>query len=201
MKKQPQKLDGTPAKKSGRPPKLTPELIAEVAKVVGAGAPMDTAARYCGITRTDFHMWLKKAHELRRAGRRGRQLDFLNALEEAQSRADVSDHASIARAAQKDWKAAANHLRIRNPGRYSEQVNIVVKSQFTAVLDRIEQEFANEPDTLERALAAVAGEDGSRTSVVAPNVSGDGEAEGGGEPDADSLAAVVAAAGVPRPHG
>lgn len=195
------KLDGTPAKKSGRPPKLTPELIAKVADVVASGAPMDTAARYCGVDRVSFHYWLKLAHAQRQAKKRGRHLDFLNALEEAQARADTRDHAYITKASAKDWKAALNHLRIRNPGRYAQQVNVLVRGQFEAVIARLKQEFADEPDTLERALSALAGEDGGGGPGESPGGLGGEVTEGGVEDDADSLSTVVASAGVPRPGG
>lgn len=113
-KPQAKKLDGSPAVKPGRPPKLTRDLIKRIADVVRIGNYLDTAARYCGVSRVSFHEWMKKGH----AQRRGIYRDFLNALEEAQSSADVRDHALIAKAAEKDWRAAVEHLRLRNQARY-----------------------------------------------------------------------------------
>jgi hypothetical protein len=101
----------------GRPTKLTPELIERVARVVRVGNYLDTAARYCGISKGDFYNWLKRGH----AQKRGIYRDFLNALEEAQAAADVRDHAYIAEAAKKDWRAAAEHLRLRNQARYGSR--------------------------------------------------------------------------------
>lgn len=101
--------------KGGRPSKLTPELIKLVASYVATGSYLDTAARAAGVTRVSFHQWLKKGHEQKR----GIYRDFLNALEEAAAKADVRDHALIAKAAEKDWRAAEAHLRLRNPQRYN----------------------------------------------------------------------------------
>jgi len=98
----------------GRPTKLTPELIERVAAVVRAGNYLDTAARYCGVSKQDFYTWLKRGH----SQKRGIYRQFLDALEKAQAAADVRDHALIAKAAEKDWRAAAEHLRLRNQARY-----------------------------------------------------------------------------------
>lgn len=98
----------------GRPTKLTPELIQRVAAVVRAGNYLDTAARFCGIDKVTLWAWMKRGH----AQKHGLHRDFLNALEEAQAAADVRDHALIAKAAERDWRAAVEHLRLRNQARY-----------------------------------------------------------------------------------
>jgi hypothetical protein len=113
----PTTLGGAPAKKSGRPPKLTRELIAQIADVVRAGNYLDTAARYCGVTRASFHEWMKRGHEQTR----GLYRDFLDALERAQAEADVRDHANITKAGARDWRASAEHLRLRHPQRYAKK--------------------------------------------------------------------------------
>lgn len=105
----------TPKRKRGRPTKLTPELIERVASVVRVGNYLDTAARYCGIDKVTFYSWMKRGH----AQKSGLFRDFLNALEEAQAAADVRDHAHIAQASKKDWRASAEHLRLRNQSRYN----------------------------------------------------------------------------------
>lgn len=112
----PLKLDGTPAKKSGRPPKLTYELIEKIAGTVRVGCYLDTAGRVHGIAKATYHVWMKRGHEQKR----GIYRDFVDALLQAQAEADERDHAIIASAAMKgDWKAAVEHLRLRNPTRYN----------------------------------------------------------------------------------
>lgn len=103
------------AKRSrGRPSKLTAELIEKVASIVRAGNYLDTAARFCGVSRVSFHEWMKRGH----AQKRGIYREFLNAMEEAQAAADVRDHLRITKASEKDWRAAVEHLKLRNQSRY-----------------------------------------------------------------------------------
>ncbi len=112
----PTKLDGTPAVKSGRPPKLTRELIERIAGTVRVGCYLDSAARVHGVAKATYHVWMKRGHEQKR----GIYRDFVDALLEAQAQADERDHAIIANAAMKgEWKAAVEHLRLRNPTRYN----------------------------------------------------------------------------------
>jgi hypothetical protein len=98
----------------GRPPKISTALIAAIAKTVAGGNYLDTAARLHGVDRVTFHHWMKKGH----AQKRGLYRDFLNSLEQAQAEADSIDHGFIRSASGKDWKAAAEHLRLRNQSRY-----------------------------------------------------------------------------------
>lgn len=98
----------------GRPPKISATLITAIAETVRKGNYLDTAARFHGVDRVTFHNWMKKGH----TQKRGLYRDFLNALEQAQAEADTIDHEFIRNASGKDWKAAAEHLRLRNQGRY-----------------------------------------------------------------------------------
>jgi hypothetical protein len=116
----PTRLDGKPAKKSGRPPKLTPELIEQIAKIVRTGTYLDTASVYCGVSKAAFHDWMRKGHEQKR----GRYRDFLDAMHQAQAEADVLDHARLMKAGDKDWRSIVEHLRLRNPDRYSKRTEL-----------------------------------------------------------------------------
>lgn len=114
----PVKLDGTPKKRGdrpGRPPKLTQALITQIADVVRTGCYLDSAARYCGVSKASFHEWMKRGHDQQR----GIYRQFLDALEQAQASADVRDHARLAKAGEKDWRSIVEHLRLRNPARYA----------------------------------------------------------------------------------
>lgn len=101
-------------RQGGRPTKLTDELIERMAEVVRVGNYLDTAARFCGVDKVTFYSWMKKGH----AQKRGIYRRFLNAMEEAQASADVRDHGYIEKQSGRDWRAAVEHLRLRNPGRY-----------------------------------------------------------------------------------
>lgn len=139
-----------PRAKMGRPTKLTPELIEKMARVVSVGNYLDTAARYVGIDKVTFHAWMKRGH----AQKRGIFRDFLNAMEEAQAAADVRDHAYIAKASERDWRAAIEHLRLRNQARYGKRVEltgaeggpIAVESNASASLLELFQKLAGKPE-------------------------------------------------------
>jgi len=103
-----------PRAKRGAPETITEELVDRIAEVVAAGNYLDTAARYCGVPTSTFYSWMKRAHE----EKSGVYRYLLDELEKAQAKADVRDHAHIANASVRDWKAAAEHLRLRNSGRY-----------------------------------------------------------------------------------
>lgn|SRR5574343_915852 len=143
--------DEKPKRGRGRPPKLTPELIERVASIVRTGNYLDTAARFCGVSRVSFHEWMKRGH----SQKRGIYRDFLNAMEEAQAAADVRDHAYITKAAAKDWRAAVEHLRLRNQARYGtkrmevsgpEGKAVQVESSASASLLELFQKLAGRPD-------------------------------------------------------
>lgn len=149
----PTKLDGTAKKRAdrpGRPPKLTPELIAKIAEVVRAGCYLDTASRYCGVSKASFHDWMKRGHEQKR----GIYRQFLDALEQAQAAADVRDHARLMKAGEKDWRSIAEHLRLRNPDRYSRRTEltgpggkpVAVQTSVEASLLDMFTKLAGEPD-------------------------------------------------------
>jgi hypothetical protein len=142
----------------GRPIKLTRDLIDRIAQVVRVGNYLDTAARYCGVSKVTFYLWMKKGH----AQERGLYRDFLNALEEAQAAADVRDHALIAKASEKDWRAAVEHLRLRNPGRYTARRLAPEETQAPATT-RVPQEL------LVRALTRLAGDDDTAGAPPAPS--------------------------------
>lgn len=150
----PQKLDGTAKKRAdrpGRPPKLTRELIEKIAAVVRNGCYLDTAARYCGVSKASFHDWMKRGHEQKG---RGIYRQFLDALEEAQAAADVKDHLRLTKAGDKDWRAIAEHLRLRNPDRYSRRTEVsgpggkpvAVQTSVEASLMDMFTKLAGEPD-------------------------------------------------------
>jgi hypothetical protein len=100
--------------------KLTVGLIAKIAKVVRSGCYLDAAARFCGVSKASYYAWMKRGHDQKD----GIYRQFLEALEQAQAAADVRDHRRISEASAKDWRAAVTHLRLRNPGRYSQRTEL-----------------------------------------------------------------------------
>ena len=98
----------------GRKPKLTPEVQARIVSYLHSGTYLETAAAASGIGERTLFRWLKRAAD----GDEGIYRDFAASVEAAQSKADVRDVATIAKAALKDWRAAAWRLERRHPKRW-----------------------------------------------------------------------------------
>jgi transposase-like protein len=89
--------------RSGRLPKLTPEIRKKVCEAIVGGNTRDDAARYAGINPATFYRWMKRG---RQAGR-GAMCDFCKAVKKAENDCVVRNVAIIGKAAQKTWTAAA----------------------------------------------------------------------------------------------
>ena len=113
----------TPKKRrptAGRPDKLTPETQAKIVQAVRAGAFIETAAAYAGISKVTLYDWMKRGNK----APHGKFRDFLNAVTQAFSEATVADLAQISAAAAKDWRAAAYRLEKRERNLYGPHVQI-----------------------------------------------------------------------------
>lgn len=168
----------------GRPPKLTPEIQAAFCRALKTGATFETAADSLELSRSAISQWLAKG----RAQERGRYASFLRAVHRA--RADVVQN--LLKRAQKRVLSKKEGGEGADPlpllavldRRYSPQVRVQVTNELNATLDRLEQEFANEPEILERILAAIAEE--ASPGPIAP------ASTGGSREDARGGAAVGA---------
>ena len=98
----------------GRPTKLTPELQAEMVKLVELGNYMDTAAACCGVTRDTFHAWMKRGV---REGK-GPYYEFSDALKRAEGRAEAAALVRIRKAGQTSWQADAWYLERKMPRKW-----------------------------------------------------------------------------------
>lgn len=105
---------------AGRPDKLTPEIQNKIVTAVRAGAFVETAASYAGISKVTLYDWMKRGNK----STHGKFRDFLNAVEQAFAEATVADLAQISAAAAKDWRAAAYRLEKRERSLYGKQVQI-----------------------------------------------------------------------------
>lgn len=129
-------------KKMGRPTKLTPELQAEICDAIRAGNYIEPSAMRSGIDKTTLYNWLKKAGtELQRVAsgqakgkncsvtaRMRPYVDFLNALKKAEAEAEARDVAIIAKAAMKQWQAAAWRLERKHYERWGRRQAIEHKT-------------------------------------------------------------------------
>jgi transposase len=101
-----------------RPTKLTDEVEEEVLKAIRAGASLAAAAQFAGIDASTFYRWTERG-DLAGTGRAdARFRRFRTRVEQARAQAEVRDVTIIAKASERDWRAAAWRLERRNPQRY-----------------------------------------------------------------------------------
>ncbi|MGH7295164.1 MAG: hypothetical protein ACRELB_09535, partial [Polyangiaceae bacterium] len=93
--------------------KLTPELQEKILLHLRVGAYVETAAACAGIHKDTFYEWMKK-------GARGQQpyVAFAQAVNKAVAESESRDLATILKAAQSQWPAAAWRLERRFPEKY-----------------------------------------------------------------------------------
>jgi hypothetical protein len=91
----------------GRPSKLTPEIQHAIVEALRRGNYLETAAAFSNISKNVLFHWLKKGHEQKR----GKYRQFLNAIKQAESEADMRDVLNIETAATAGkWQASAWRL-------------------------------------------------------------------------------------------
>lgn len=118
----------------GRPTKLTPELQAEIVKIIKTGNYIETACAFVGINKSTFYDWLKRgAREKQRLEKNPRAkikkseavyVEFSNAIEKALAQAEIRDVAIIGKAAESNWQAAAWRLERKYPERWGRKDRI-----------------------------------------------------------------------------
>ena len=98
-----------------RPCKLNPEIQSSIVSAIRAGNYMETAAAYAGVNKDTFYAWLKKGGRSKTSNKFKK---FSDAIEKALADAEVRDVAFIARAAEKEWTAAAWRLERKFPRKW-----------------------------------------------------------------------------------
>lgn len=114
-----------------RPSKRTPEREARLLQALASGNTRRAACAHAGISDETFSTWCK------------RYLDFLEAVQKAEAAAEVRAVATIIRASDKQWQAAAWWLERRRPVDFARQEKIDSKIElsgsanvFTLRIDR-----------------------------------------------------------------
>lgn len=123
-----------PRKPTGRPLGLTTEIQEAMMQAVSAGAYMETAAAYAGITKDTLYRWLKRGARARRELGRGKRITvddrrlvaFSDALKKAAAAAEVADLKIIGKAARRTWQAAAWRLERKHPDRWGRRDRVYV---------------------------------------------------------------------------
>jgi hypothetical protein len=182
----------------GRRPLLTdPDLRASLLAEIGNGATYADAATLVGITPDVLSLWLRKGREKPRSiyGQ------FVRDLSEARAKRRKTYRALILKQGndRKDWRATAFIASVTEREHFAQRVHVVVEEQLQGAIDRLMKEFSSEAEhaILERALAAIAGEDGIRAPGGAASDSGTRGDEGSRITGAAS--AVIASSGVLEP--
>ncbi len=142
----------------GRNAKLTPVIQKAYCRQLETGAHAETAANACGLDPSTVYLWLKRGQ----AEKEGIYFNFFKAVE-----------ASRALVVQKLLKRAHERTKSRKQGgegadplpllaivdrRYAPQVRVQVTTELNRALDRLQEEFQNEPKIFERILSCLADE-------------------------------------------
>jgi hypothetical protein len=85
---------------TGRPPKLTKEIINKIGFLVELGVTPPKAAEYCGCSRSSYYSWMKQARE---SSRKNNCTRLLDKIVDSQSKLEQDCLKDIK--ASKDWRA------------------------------------------------------------------------------------------------
>ncbi|MFZ5440477.1 MAG: hypothetical protein ACOZQL_10740 [Myxococcota bacterium] len=155
---------------------------------LSTGATYETAAEAIGLAAGTIAAWMDRGQR----ESSGRYHDFVVAVRKA--RAGVVQRL-LARAQKrvmpkKEGGEGADPLPLLAiiDRRYQPSVRLTIANELNATLDRLEQEFADEPEILERILSAIAEETGPGAVAPAPRSSHREDPRGGapvgeGEPE------------------
>lgn len=140
--------------------KLTPALQKRICEELETGATLDTVAGVVGVRLATLRNWLSDG----KAGKSKRHEDFALAVEETRSgvvqRLLKRAHARTTPRDEGGEGVDPLPLLALLDRRYSPQVRVHVANELDALLDRLEVEFAQEPEILERVLRVCASEPG-----------------------------------------
>jgi transposase len=100
--------------KTGRPTKLTPELQKQICDLIRWGNYCVTVCAFCGICKSTFYKWLKKAKQHGESP----YVEFAQAVEQAVAEAEIRDLRNIRLCATVDWFASAWILERRHREKY-----------------------------------------------------------------------------------
>jgi len=94
--------------------KLTDEVTQRVCDALSIGVPRSTAAQAAGISERTLYSWLERGENQNR----GRYLQFLQAVQAAETQAEMTAMAVWRRGMADDWRAAMAYLERRHPEKY-----------------------------------------------------------------------------------
>ena len=111
--------------KGGRPTKLTPEVQEKILTAIRAGNYGHVAAKYAGIGERTFYRWMAQGEK----ARAGKYRQFRQAVEAAESEAEVRAVAIIQKQMPDNWRAALSYLERKHPKRWGRRMDVTSGDQ------------------------------------------------------------------------
>lgn len=162
-----------------RPTIYTPEIGAKICDGIREAMTVEESAKRAGVGKTAVFSWLWR-------GSQGEApfAEFANAVQKAKKDRIAALEDLWMKHGRKAFKDVDRMLQVYAPAEYAPKLRLYVQGELAGALDRLESEFAGEPEILERALHALTGQHGAGapagTSGSEASAGGAG-GDGGGE--------------------
>lgn len=105
----------------GRKPKLTKQLIENLAVAIQNGNYVETACDYVGISTTTLYRWLQESEQ---NGAKPLLRELSDTVRSSRAQAEMRNVLRIQKAAEDSWQAAAWWLERSQPKKWSKQTNV-----------------------------------------------------------------------------
>jgi len=129
--------------KLGRPSQLTPKLKKDFLDAIAAGSHYEPACAYVGISYSTFRIWMQRGQGTHKTRKTSQEfVDFVEAVQGAEAKGEISAIAAIRGATKKDWRSAAWMLERRHPDRWSvtQKIQLQLEAELNAIYDKIEND-------------------------------------------------------------
>lgn len=111
-------------KTGGRTTKLTPEVLEKIVAAIRAGNYAVVAAAFAGISERTYYRWMHRGRE----EKKGIYWQFCQAVEKAESEAEVRAVAIIQKHMETNWQAAMTYLERKYPDRWARRTRVEFKA-------------------------------------------------------------------------
>lgn len=101
----------------GRPTKLTREVEDQLVRAISAGAYIETAAAFVGISKVSFYDWMRRGAR----AKSGRYKAFSERIKKAMAESEMRSIMAIQRAGDINWQAHAWYLERKYPERWGKR--------------------------------------------------------------------------------
>lgn len=154
--RQPQK---NPARRHGRPSKLSPEVVQRICGLVELCGSLEDAAAKAGVSRATVFVWQRKGQEQKK----GPYRDFLDAIEAAKAKRRFNFGAQMQKHGLKHWQAVAWLAERTDPKHFGLRIKVHVNEELERMMDKLQRRLT--PQEYERALEAISEPDDSPAEI------------------------------------